>query len=50
MRVPQGVAHHIVGVIVDVLVRGAGDVEDVGAPLVGGVKPGFHLDVVVGPS
>ncbi len=47
MGVTQGVAHHIVGVIVDVLVRGAVDVKDVGASLAGGVEPGFHLDVVV---
>ncbi len=37
----QGVAHHIVGVIVDVLVRGAVDVKDVGASLAGGVEQGF---------
>ena len=37
----------IVGVIVDVLVRGAVDVKDVGASLAGGVEPGFHFDVVV---
>ena len=47
VRVAQGVAHHVVGVVVDVLVARAVDIEDVGAPLVGGAEPGFHLDVVI---
>ena len=47
VRVAQGVAHHVVGVVVDVLVSRAVDIENIGAPLVGGAEPGFHLDVVI---
>ena len=47
VRVAQGVAHHVVGVVVDVLVASAVDIENFGAPLVGGAEPGFHLDLVV---
>jgi hypothetical protein len=32
---------------VDVLVSRAVDIENIGAPLVGGAEPGFHLDVVI---
>ena len=47
VRVAQAVAHHVVGVVVDVLEGEAVDIEDVRAPLVGGVEPGLHLDVIV---
>jgi hypothetical protein len=33
VRLTQGVAHHVIGVVVDVLVGRAVDIEDVGAPL-----------------
>jgi hypothetical protein len=33
VRLTQGVAHHVIGVVVDVFVRRAVDIEDVSAPL-----------------
>ncbi len=47
VRLTQGVAHHVIGVVVDVLVGKAVDIEDVGAPLTGGGEPGLNLDVII---
>ena len=43
-------AHHVIGVVVDVLVGRAVDIEDVGAPLTGGGEPGLNLDVIIARS
>ncbi len=43
VRLTQRVAHHVIGVVVDVLVGRAIDIEDVGAPLTGGGEPGLNL-------
>ncbi len=50
VRLTQGVAHHVIGVVVDVLVRRAVDIEDVSAPLTGGGESGLDLDVVIAGS
>ncbi len=49
MRFTQGVAHHVIGVVVDVLVRSAVDREEVSAPLImtGGSESGIDLDVII---
>ena len=47
VRLTQGVAHHVIGVVVDVPVGKAVDIEDVGAPLTGGGEPGLNLDVII---
>jgi hypothetical protein len=50
VRLTQGVAHHVIGVVVDVLVGRAVDIEDVGAPLTGSGEPGLNLDVIIAGS
>ena len=50
VRLTQGVAHHIIGVVVDVLVGRAVDIEDVRALLTGGGEPGLDLDVIIAGS
>ena len=49
VRLTQGVAHHVIGVVVDVLVGRAVDIEDVGA-LTGSGEPGLNLDVIIAGS
>jgi hypothetical protein len=49
-RLTQGVAHHVIGVVVDVLVRSVVDIEDVSAPLTGGGESGLDLDVIIAGS
>ena len=50
VRLTQGVAHHVIGVVVDVLVGRAVDIEDVGSPLTGSGEPGLNLDVIIAGS
>jgi hypothetical protein len=47
VRLTQGVAHHVISVVVDVLVRSAVEIEDVSAPLTEGGEFGLDLDVII---
>ena len=41
---------NVIGVVVDVLVGRAVDIEDVGSALTGSVEPGLNLDVIIAGS